>query len=132
MSSELVTDGIILAGSLLGSATVTLVPYFAKIREVKQINGSTLKFDSKFLYTALIAFVLGTVVSILNFTAVEAQIDQEQTLLKIFVTSFGIAFAANWIFNSVLKPSSLANVVSNLKEENDVLRSKVSSNSSDK
>lgn len=125
MSSELVVDGVILLGSILGAATVTLIPYFKKVREAAEIDGSSIVFDKKFLYTALIAFVLGTVVSVLNFAEVQAQVDQGQTLLKIFVTSFGIAFTANWIFNRALKPDSLIDVVSNLQGENRQLRSQV-------
>jgi hypothetical protein len=132
MSAELINDGVILLGSILGAATVTLIPYFQKIREVKKIDGSELKFDKKFLYTALIAFVLGTVVSLLNYSTVEAQVDENQTLLKIFVTAFGIAFTANWIFNSVLKPSSLVGVVNVLQGENEALKSKVASLSAQK
>ena len=132
MSAEFTVDGVILLGSILGAATVTLVPYFSKIREAKKIDGSELKFDKKFLYTALIAFVLGTVVALLNFSTVESQVDQNQTLLKIFATSFGIAFTANWIFNSVLKPSSLVGVINSLQGENEALKSKVASLSGNK
>lgn len=127
MSSELAIDGIILLGSILGTATVTLLPYFKRVRESSQIDGSVLKFDKKFLYTALIAFALGTIFSILNFSEVEAQVDPNATLVKIFVTSFGIAFTANWIFNSVLKPDSLVSVVSVLQEENQKLKTKLAS-----
>jgi hypothetical protein len=68
----------------------------------------------------------------LNYSTVEAQVDENQTLLKIFVTAFGIAFTANWIFNSVLKPSSLVGVVNVLQGENEALKSKVASLSAQK
>lgn len=132
MSADLVVDGVILLGSILGAATVTLVPYFKKIREAQVIDGSGIVFDKKFLYTALIAFVLGTVVALLNFAEVEAQVDQGQTLLKIFITSFGIAFTANWIFNSALKPDSLTSVVNVLQGENAELKAKVATLSAQK
>lgn len=125
MSAELAVDGIILAGSILGAATVTLIPYFRKQREAGQIDGSKLVFDKKFLYTALIAFALGTIFSILNFSSVEAQVDANTTAVKIFATAFGIAFSANWIFNSALKPSSLVDIINGLQAQNEKLQSRV-------
>lgn len=125
MSAELAVDGVILAGAILGATIITLVPFFKKFRESQQLDGTTLKFDKKFLYTALIAFTIGAVLALLNFDDVRNQINPQDSLIKIFATSFGIAFAANWIFNSVLKPDSLVGVVSVLQQENQKLKTKL-------
>lgn len=127
MSAELAVDGVILAGSILGASIITVIPFLKKVREAGAIDGSVLKFDKKFLYTALIAFTIGTVLALLNFDDVRNQVNTQESLIRIFVTSFGIAFGANWIFNSVLKPDSLVSVVSVLQEENQKLRTKLAS-----
>lgn len=127
MSAELAVDGVILAGAILGATVITLLPFFKKFRETQQLDGTTLKFDKKFLYTALIAFTIGTVLALLNFDDVRNQVNTQDSLIKIFATSFGIAFAANWIFNTVLKPDSLVSVVSVLQEENQKLKTKLAS-----
>jgi uncharacterized protein YacL len=110
-----------LGGSIVAFAFATILPYFKKWLETKEIVGSELKFDKKFMVTGGIAFVFAMFAGLINFESTETQIDYNSTILKVFVTAFITGIGFNFGINQWIKPSStVVTAFRNLKQRGSV------------
>ena len=89
-----------LSGILLGVLARTLAPY---LRKVKQ--GKVKEFKNGYWLSALAAFILGLITTLLIFPKFE--ITQTgpgiEGLIKLFCTAFGFGFAWNSLVNETAK-----------------------------
>jgi hypothetical protein len=89
-----------LSGILLGVLARTLTPYLRKVNQ-----GKTKEFKNGYWVSALAAFILGLITTLLIFPKFE--ITQTgpgiEGLIKLFCTAFGFGFAWNSLVNETAK-----------------------------
>jgi len=125
---DVLVEGIVLLGATIGSAGATLIPYIQKFREGQVIDGSELKFDKKFLVTAGISLLFGFIIATLAFDEAIANVNDGDSIFKVFISAFVFALTVNLAVNKFISPNkSLVTLVkekdaeiASLKGESDV------------
>lgn len=82
----------------LGVLCRTLFPYVKKVKEA-EAKGDLLKFDYKYLYTAISSLVLSVIVTLLIFPTFKIP---EATGIYLFCMSFTFGWSTNDIVNELL------------------------------
>ena len=113
---DILVEGVVLLGATIGSASATLIPYIQKFREGEVIDGSQLKFDKKFLVTAGISLLFGFIIASLAFDEALANIQDGDSLFKVFISAFTFAILTNLAINRFVSPNS--SLVTKVKEQN--------------
>jgi hypothetical protein len=98
---QLWTDLAVIAGAALGNFARTMVPYWAKLREMPE-----LVFERKFLGTAIISFIGALGLGLGLFPTFAASVgDSGLSLAAVFATvalsAFGLNAGINWGIDQV-------------------------------
>ena len=89
---------IVFIAIFLGVLCRTLFPYVKKMKEA-EAKGDLLKFDYKYLYTAISSLVLSVIVTLLIFPTFKIP---EATGIYLFCMSFTFGWSTNDIVNELL------------------------------
>jgi hypothetical protein len=105
-SPQLWTDLTVIAGATLGNFARTMIPYWAKLKEMPE-----LVFEKKFLGTAIISFLGALGIGLGLFpTLIETVPVNSMSLAGIFaivaLSAFGLNAGINWGIDQVTAPSA--------------------------
>jgi hypothetical protein len=120
---QVLIDGTILTGSILGATAAGLVPFWQKIRENDALGGEPIHFDKKFAGTIIIALVIGIATAIMSFDTISAQVNVHDTIVKIFIVAVVASATSNITLNRFLAVGGLTTTVKELRTENIALKS---------
>jgi uncharacterized membrane protein YadS len=108
MVSPEVVSLVVYAGSVVGSLARAIIPYLRKLKEAEEAGVDAPQFQKRYVFTAVLAVVLSSVVGVLLYPTLVTQVGADAALSGIFVYAFIAGFGSVALFNEILATTGFA------------------------
>lgn len=101
MVENLLLEGIIIGGGILGGVGRMMLPYLRKLAAAEG-SGQPVPYQHRYTFTTVFSVIVSTVVGMTLFPQLLANTTAGAPLASVFITSFLTSWGSNSLFGNVI------------------------------